>query len=72
MVSELDEFCDNEEHSIFERSFAAAILFCTWECMRLLIDAKGAHSGHQACGFRQPARLYFRGICDTRQGKEAT
>ena len=35
MVSELEEFCDNEEHSIFERSFAAATLFGTWACMRL-------------------------------------
>ena len=35
MVSELEEFCDNEEHIIFERSFAAVILFCTWSCMRL-------------------------------------
>jgi hypothetical protein len=30
MVSEIEEFCDNEEHSIFERRFADAILFCTW------------------------------------------
>ena len=35
MVSELEEFCDNEENIIFERSFPAAILFCTWECMCL-------------------------------------
>ena len=34
MVSELDEFCDNEEHSIFERSFADVIPFCTRACMR--------------------------------------
>ena len=35
MVSCLEEFYADETNSLVARSFAAAILFCTWACMRL-------------------------------------
>ena len=35
MVSELEEICANEAHSNVAHSWATAILFCTWTCMRL-------------------------------------
>ena len=44
MVSELEEFCENEAHSTVAHSYVEVILFCTWTSMCLSqADTKGVH-----------------------------
>jgi hypothetical protein len=70
MVSELEEFCDNEEHSIFERSFASAILFCTWACMRLQQEQKVCIQGIRLAASGNPLDSIVEGFVILDKGRK--
>ena len=73
MVSCLEEFCADEANNLVARSFTAAILFCTWACMRLKQAQKVCIKGIRITASGNPLDSIIEGfvILDKGRGRSA-
>jgi hypothetical protein len=62
-------FCDNEDNSIFEWSFADAMLFCTWTCMCLQQVQKVCIKGIRLAASGNPLDSIVEGVVILHKGR---